>query len=261
MPRVSRKSLMAMEEEERQQFLAGLSKTQADRVRWHWDVWSRPQQRAPEGDWQTWLLLAGRGFGKTRAGAEWVREMARRHPEARIALIASSLGEARRVMVEGESGLLAIARPEQRPLYESSLRKLTWPNEAQAQKEVFVNEALVRIDALLHARVGGIASSPPTSPVDGNCWIVGANPLAEWAGEAASIACRAAGNWLFVAPLNGMSVTLGTSGQIMRYRSGQWSIPAAVSAPQGRVTIDSQARTAISDLLARLVEAGLLPSA
>ncbi len=133
MPRVSRKSLLAMEEEERQQFLAGLSKTQADRIRWYWDVWSRPQQRAPEGDWQTWLLLAGRGFGKTRAGAEWVREMARRHPEARIALIASSLGEARRVMVEGESGLLAIARPEQRPLYESSLRKLTWPNGAQAQ--------------------------------------------------------------------------------------------------------------------------------
>ena len=65
--------------------------------------------------------------------AEWVREMARRQPEARIALIASSLGEVRRVMVEGESGLLAIARPEQRPLYESSLRKLTWPNGAQAQ--------------------------------------------------------------------------------------------------------------------------------
>lgn len=68
MPRVSRKSLLAMEEDERQQFLAGLSKTQAERVRWRWDVWSRPQQRAPEGDWQTWLLLAGRGFRKTRAG-------------------------------------------------------------------------------------------------------------------------------------------------------------------------------------------------
>ena len=122
-----------MEDDERQKFLALLGKSEKDRIRWYWDVWSRPQQRAPEGDWQTWLLLAGRGFGKTRAGAEWVREMARRHPEARIALIASSLGEARRVMVEGESGLLAIARPEQRPLYESSLRKLTWPNGAQAQ--------------------------------------------------------------------------------------------------------------------------------
>lgn len=68
-------------------------------------------------------------------GRKGVREMARRHPEARIALIASSLGEARRVTVEGESVLLAIARPEQRPLYESSLRKLTWPNGAQAQKK------------------------------------------------------------------------------------------------------------------------------
>lgn len=122
-----------MEDDERQKFLALLGKSEKDRIRWFWDVWSRPQQRAPQGDWQTWLLLAGRGFGKTRAGAEWVREMARRNPEARIALIASSLGEARRVMVEGESGLLAIARPEQRPLYESSLRKLTWPNGAQAQ--------------------------------------------------------------------------------------------------------------------------------
>jgi hypothetical protein len=122
-----------MEDDERQKFLATLGKSEKDRIRWFWDVWSRPQQRAPQGDWQTWLLLAGRGFGKTRSGAEWVREMARRHPEARIALIASSLGEARRVMVEGESGLLAVARPEQRPLYESSLRKLTWPNGAQAQ--------------------------------------------------------------------------------------------------------------------------------
>jgi hypothetical protein len=131
----------------------------------------------------------------------------------------------------------------------------------QAQKEVFVNEALVRIDALLHARVEGVASSPPTSPVDGHCWVVGANPQGDWAGKAANIACRAAGNWLFVAPQDGMSVTVSASGQIMRYRTGQWSFPAAVAAPQGGATVDSQARTAISDLLARLVEAGLLPAA
>ncbi|MCW1401212.1 terminase family protein [Novosphingobium sp. MW5] len=133
MPGVSRKSLLAMEEEDRQALLQTLDKTEKDRIRWYWDVWSRPQQRAPGGEWHTWLLLAGRGFGKTRAGAEWVREVARKFPEARIALVASSLGEARRVMVEGESGLLAIAHPEQRPLYESSLRRITWPNGAQAQ--------------------------------------------------------------------------------------------------------------------------------
>lgn len=131
----------------------------------------------------------------------------------------------------------------------------------QAQKEVFVNEALIRIDVLLHAQVEGVASSPPASPVDGSCWIVAANPLGDWTGKSANIACRAAGNWLFVAPQDGMSVTVTASGQIMRYRSGQWSFPAAIPAPQGGETVDSQARAAISILLARLVEAGLLPAA
>lgn len=130
----------------------------------------------------------------------------------------------------------------------------------QAQKEVFVNEALVRIDALLHARIEAVASSPPTSPADGACWVIGENPIGDWSGKAANIACRAAGNWLFVAPQEGMSVTVHTSGQIMRYRSGQWSFPAGVQAPQGGETIDSQARAAISALVARLVEAGLLPA-
>ena len=87
----------------------------------------------PRGQWHTWLVLAGRGFGKTRAGAEWVREIARTDPAARIALVAASLGEARRVMVEGESGLLAIAPPGHEPAYESSLRSLSRKNGAQAQ--------------------------------------------------------------------------------------------------------------------------------
>lgn len=76
--------------------------------------------------------MAGRGFGKTRAGAEWVREIADSHPGARIALISSSLAEARAVMVEGESGLLATAPPERRPHFASSLRMVQFPNGAQA---------------------------------------------------------------------------------------------------------------------------------
>ena len=78
------------------------------------------------------MLLAGRGFGKTRTGAEWVRAFAEATPGARIALVAASLHEARQVMVEGESGLLAIAPDALRPDYESSLRRLTWPNGAVA---------------------------------------------------------------------------------------------------------------------------------
>jgi len=97
-----------------------------------WAWWRRADQCPPAGDWHVWLLLAGRGFGKTRTGTEWVRAFAEATPGARIALVAASLHEARQVMVEGESGLLAIAPEARRPDYESSLRRLTWPNGAVA---------------------------------------------------------------------------------------------------------------------------------
>lgn len=100
----------------------------AARLLTDWSWWRRADQCPPEGDWHVWMLLAGRGFGKTRTGAEWVRRYAEAHPGARIALVAASLHEARQVMVEGESGLLAIAPDGARPDYESSLRRLSWAN-------------------------------------------------------------------------------------------------------------------------------------
>ena len=118
-PAERRKRLAAMTDEERREF------------EHHWELWARTEQKPPQSDWRTWLIMAGRGFGKTRAGAEWVRTVSR-HPEARIALVAASLHEGRAVMIEGESGLLAVGRPDQRPIYEPSLRRLTWPNGAQA---------------------------------------------------------------------------------------------------------------------------------
>lgn len=130
----------------------------------------------------------------------------------------------------------------------------------QAQKEVFVNEALVRIDALLHAQVEAIAGAPPATPIDGQCWIVGTSPVGDWAGKAGQIACRAAGNWVFAAPQDGMSVTIGASGQIIRYLAGEWSTPAAITAPAGGDFIDSQARAAIAALIAQLVSAGIIPA-
>jgi len=94
-----------------------------------WGFWSRPAQRTPRArNWRTWLILAGRGFGKTRAGAEWVREIAETRPRMRIALVGATMAETRRVMVEGDSGLLAVASIDRRPVYEPSLHKLTWPN-------------------------------------------------------------------------------------------------------------------------------------
>ncbi|MAX15526.1 MAG: ATP-binding protein, partial [Sphingobium sp.] len=109
-----------------------LTQGAAERIAADWDFLARPGQRAPAGDWRIWLMMAGRGFGKTRAGAEWVRGIAEADPAARIALVGASLGEARSVMVEGESGLLAIAPHWARPAYTPALRRLTWPNGAVA---------------------------------------------------------------------------------------------------------------------------------
>jgi phage terminase large subunit-like protein len=96
-----------------------------------WQFWARAGQLPPSGSWRLWLVLAGRGFGKTRMGAEWVRAQAREHPGARIALVAASLSEARQIMVEGESGLLQL--PGNGPvLWEPSLKRVIWPNGAMA---------------------------------------------------------------------------------------------------------------------------------
>lgn len=102
------------------------------RVRACWQHRARPAQLPPPGDWTLWLVMAGRGFGKTRMGAEWVRGIAEADGTARIALIGASLHDARSVMVEGESGLLAIAPAWTRPLWQPSLRQLRWPNGAVA---------------------------------------------------------------------------------------------------------------------------------
>jgi len=109
-----------------------------------WQIWARDDQLPPpfcsrDKPWHIWLLLGGRGAGKTRAGAEWVRSMAlgkapiTQEPAARIALVGETLGDVRRTMVEGVSGLLAIHPACERPLFEPSKRRLTWPNGSIAE--------------------------------------------------------------------------------------------------------------------------------
>jgi phage terminase large subunit-like protein len=97
--------------------------------------WVHEGQMEPPGDgWRTWLMMAGRGFGKTRAGAEWVEKIARSRPGVRIALVGATIDEARRVMVEGVSGVLSVARRRRhRVKWEPSIGRLTWPNGSQAQ--------------------------------------------------------------------------------------------------------------------------------
>ena len=94
----------------------------------------RLAQQPPEGAWRNWLLMGGRGSGKTRAGAEWVHAIASaaKRSDLRIALVAETLGDAREVMIDGVSGICRIAR-RKRPDFEASRRRLVWPNGAMAQ--------------------------------------------------------------------------------------------------------------------------------
>ena len=124
--------LIALKPRARRALLVKMSTTQKGRLRHYWELWAHEGQLPPESAWSIWLILAGRGFGKTRAGAEWVRAIAEADPAARIALVAASLPEARSVMVEGASGLLAIAPRGKRPKFEPSRRRLVWPSGAQA---------------------------------------------------------------------------------------------------------------------------------
>jgi len=125
--------------EEIEAALAGLSDVELRRLSRDWQIWARDDQLPPHGDWRTWLILGGRGAGKTRAGAEWVKAQAlglpplADRPARRIALVGETLGDARRVMVEGVSGLLAVHADGERPVLETAKLQLTWPNGAIAQ--------------------------------------------------------------------------------------------------------------------------------
>lgn len=133
-------SLASLPERDRKNLIAGLTEAQAEELLWDWWVWARPEQLAPPGDWQTWAYVAGRGSGKTRAGSEWIREKVR-SGAGRIALIAPTSGDARDVMVEGNSGLMSVCWEKDRdhrgalvgrPVYEPSKRRVTWANGAMA---------------------------------------------------------------------------------------------------------------------------------
>ena len=127
---------------------AGYTQADFDTLEFDWGFWGRPEQIAPPGTWDNWLILAGRGFGKTRTGAEWVRaNMCGDTPLTggrwgHVALVAESAADARDVMVgDGKmasdptagSGILQVHPKDFRPTYEPSKRRLTWPNGAIAR--------------------------------------------------------------------------------------------------------------------------------
>ncbi len=139
MPKPALKSpaalLASLAEAERGAFLDGLSSNALAGMPWLWDIWAHPRhQIEPEGDWQTWVILGGRGAGKTRAGAELIRaQVVGAMPlsagrSRRVALVGETIDQVRAVMVEGESGLMATAPPDRRPDLRISQNRLIWPN-------------------------------------------------------------------------------------------------------------------------------------
>lgn len=107
-------------------------KKEREAFQYHWEWWARPEQLPPPGDWRTWYIQTGRGWGKTRTAAEWVKRMAEAHPGCRIALVGRTAADVRDVMIEGESGLLACYPEAQRPSYEPSKRRVTFKNGSVA---------------------------------------------------------------------------------------------------------------------------------
>lgn len=129
----------------------------------------------------------------------------------------------------------------------------------QAQKEVFVNEALALADALLHSSVAGEAAAPPAQPAEGENWLVAAGATGDWAGHDHSLASRRGGSWLFVAPRDGMRIFDLSLGQ-ERLFFGSWRKASVLSEPLGGSIVDGEARAAITQLISSLKALGVLPA-
>jgi phage terminase large subunit-like protein len=121
------------------EFLGGLSEGAFLALPWMFEFWALPHQLPPDGVWKTWAIMGGRGAGKTRAGAEWVRaEVEGARPgdpgrAKRVALVGETVDQVREVMIFGESGLMACSPPDRRPEWEAGRKRLVWPNGAVAQ--------------------------------------------------------------------------------------------------------------------------------
>lgn len=128
--------LTSLSEDELRQFLDSADPAALMNLRYSWPFWARPEQMEPpstalpSGPWWYWIALAGRGWGKTRAGSEWVRQ--RKEVCGRIAIVAETAADARDVVVDGASGIMACSPPWDKPVFEPSKRRITWDNGAYA---------------------------------------------------------------------------------------------------------------------------------
>jgi phage terminase large subunit-like protein len=127
--------------DEVRKFLDSLSENEAAALLYQWPFWARPAEERDDGtwsgqvspptDWDTWLLLAGRGYGKTRTGAEFIRDQVMSGSAKSVAFIAQDPADARNIMIDGESGIRAVSPPSERPYYNGGKKILYWPNGAK----------------------------------------------------------------------------------------------------------------------------------
>lgn len=145
--------------------------------------------------------------------------------------------------------------------FESTTPRFALPllHAGQAQKELFVNEALSLADALLHCTVAGEAAAPPPAAVEGENWLVAAGATGDWGGHDYSLACRQSGNWLFVPPRDGMRILDLSLGQ-ERLFFGFWRKASLPTEPLGGSIVDGEARAAIGQLISALQALGVLPA-
>ena len=147
-------ALLKLSPAERAKLLGAFSEKQCAEVFYDWSLWARDDQRPPPGDWIYWLILAGRGAGKTRAGAEAVREWAKSF--AIVNLIGATHDDVRDVMVLGESGLMAVCPRDERPRYARATGRLAWPSGAvsllfSAEEPDRLRALAARLDRMLDA--------------------------------------------------------------------------------------------------------------
>lgn len=128
----------------------------------------------------------------------------------------------------------------------------------QAQKEFFINESLTILDTLAPRVVSDVLAEAPSQPAEGVCYLVGDDPAGDWSDHQTQIACAVGGSWHFIEPIEGMELFDQTSGQKLVYTS-EWVRATVPSEPSGGATVDTEARNAISELIAALAVAGVLP--
>lgn len=128
----------------------------------------------------------------------------------------------------------------------------------QAQKELFVNESLARLDGLAHCAVEAESNAPPPNPAEGEAHLVGPSPTGPWIGRSGQIALFQSGQWLFQSPLDGMRIFNRAMGHDLRFR-GTWLAPTRPAPPSGGSTVDAEARAALAALIESLAAGGILP--